>query len=94
MEENKSNELKKDSLEQVAGGGPTIRDLENQLSELNRILKNEYAARNSALKRLDTSPGADVTVKIAEENILDLQRLIHQKGKELADLREEINDIL
>ena len=94
MKENKNNELKKDSLEQVAGGFPgSLRDIDNQLVELNRILENEYAARRSALKRLDTSPGADLIVKLCEVNIEDLQRLIHKKLEERAAILEDMCDM-
>ena len=94
MKENKNNELKKDALEQVAGGGPgAIEKINTELKELQRLLVGERQAYVQALKRLDTSPGADVTAQIAQENIEDLQRLIRKKEEDLAALLEDVCDM-
>ncbi len=95
MKEN-NNELSKNAAEQVAGGvqPDPVGDINNQLAELRRLLENERKALRSAEKRLDTSPGADETVKIAKANILELQGLIYQREQEMADLLADIEDLL
>ena len=94
MKENKNNQLNMDSLEQVAGGGPgAIEAINTELRELQRLLKGERQAYVQAMKRIDTSPGADVTARMALDNIAELERQICQKISQRQKLLEDFEDM-
>ena len=62
MKENKNNELKKDSLEQVAGGGPAygmadVTEMQDGLMQLLEVAKTEPPG----------SPGRTAALKAAEK---------------------------
>ncbi len=85
MKENKNNELQKDSLEQVAGGGclKELKALNQELITLSEELSDSYRTLEQALEGIKSGiPGSGVTVGESQANIAKLQGLISDKIKQ------------
>ncbi len=93
MKENKSNELKKDSLEQVAGGGPGY-DMADVTKMQDGLMKLVAAAANAE------PPGSPERTKILEaaaklsSKILDITRnmaqALYNQGERLNAIEDSL----